>query len=193
MRISSGTLKGRKIKSRKIFASQQGSNELRPTSAKVREAVFNILQERVAGAAFLDLYAGTGMVGLEAFSRGAAKVALVEKDPVRAEMIKEYLKTVGAHETVAVYREQAEYFIRRASASHASFDIIFADPPYASGCVERLISSLAEHDILDPDGCLIIEHSSKTSMPQTQGVFSLAKKYKYGDTALSLYRKAGRK
>lgn len=190
MRISSGSLKGRKVGSRRVFSRKTGNDELRPTAAKVREAVFNILQHEIVGSVFLDLYAGTGTIGLEAFSRGASQVVLVEKDGVRADAIKRYVKEIGAESSIDVHREKAEYFMKRAAAADAVFDIIFADPPYASGEIERIFNSLVKNVILKHGGFFMIEHSSKSVLPPHPDTLQLLKKYRYGDTALTLYRKA---
>jgi 16S rRNA (guanine966-N2)-methyltransferase len=188
MRISSGTFKGRKIGSRKAFRGKAG-DELRPTSAKVREAIFDILRNDISGAVFLDLYAGTGTVALEALSRGAKKAYLVESNPVRYRALNETIDRLGLQEKASSFREEALRFLSRAAGSGIDFDIIFADPPYASGETDNILPSIDRHDILKAGGCLIVEHPSRkppTFIPLT---VKLVKSYRYGDTSLTLYRK----
>jgi 16S rRNA (guanine(966)-N(2))-methyltransferase RsmD len=189
LRISSGQLKGRRIASRKAFSFKHANDELRPTSAKVREALFNILQNEISDAVFLDLYAGTGAVGLEALSRGAGQVIFVETSQVRVKAMKDFVREIHAGERAAVYREKAEYFLNRASSSGAQVDIIFADPPYRSEEYRKLFRMLAELEVLKEGGFFILEHASKMELPLQVDPLRLVKQYTYGDTKLSLYRK----
>ncbi len=189
MKISGGWLKGRRVAFKKAFSVKSRGNELRPTSAKVREAIFDILQDDIKGAAFLDLYAGTGAVGIEALSRGAEKVFLVENNYIRSKAIMNYIKEIKANEMSHVYRERAEYFLKRASVAGATFDIIFADPPYSSDETGKVLRLLNEYDVLRKGGCLIVEHRSKSVLPQDTQSLKFVKNYKYGDTMLTLYRK----
>lgn len=190
VRISSGRLKGRKVAtSKKIFASTD-KDELRPTSSKVRESVFNILQTEINNALFLDLYAGTGAVGLEALSRGAEKVSFVENNQVRAKAIMDYIHKLGLDDRASVYQEEAEAFLKRAMRTGLKFDIIFADPPYRSGEIEKVLPNIGDYNILKEAGCIIVEHSSKLALTENMHNIKMVKDYKYGDTMLTLYRKA---
>ncbi|MDH4231796.1 MAG: 16S rRNA (guanine(966)-N(2))-methyltransferase RsmD [Nitrospirota bacterium] len=189
VRISSGRLKGRKIAtSKKIFTSS-GGDDLRPTSAKVREAVFDILRAETAHAFFLDLYAGTGAVGLEALSRGAEKVFFIEDNPVRARALIDYIRKMNLGDRAVVYQEKAEAFLQRAVKTGMKFDILFADPPYASDEIERVLPSVGHCDILKDSGCVLVEHSSRKILPDHMQNIKRMKNYKYGDTMLTLYRK----
>ncbi len=189
MRISSGGLKGRKTGSRKAFRGKAG-DALRPTSAKVREAIFDILRNDIAGAVFLDLCAGTGTVGFEALSRGAEKAYLVESNPVRFRALNDTIGTLGLGGRAFSSRDEALRFLAKASGSGTGFDIIFADPPYASEEMEKIIHFIDLHDILKPGGCLIAEHPSRKSLTFIPLSLKLVKSYRYGDTSLTLYRKA---
>jgi 16S rRNA (guanine(966)-N(2))-methyltransferase RsmD len=189
VRISSGRLKGRKVAtSKKIFSPAEG-DELRPTSSKVREAIFNILQAEIGEAMFLDLYAGTGAVGLEALSRGAERVFFVESSPVRSKAIMGYLGKLGLESKAAVYQETTEVFLKRAMRTGIKFDIIFADPPYLSDEIVKVLPSVAECDILKEGGRMLVEHSSKKVLPEHMHDIKRIKNYKYGDTMITLYRK----
>ena len=189
IRISSGMLKGRKVvTSKKIFSSSD-SEELRPTSAKVREAIFDIVRPEIDGALFLDLYAGTGAVGFEAISRGAEKVVFVESSPVRSAAIMDYIRKIGLDDRASVYQEKAETFLQRAMRTGMKFDIIFLDPPYQSDEMERVLPYIGEYDILKDDGCMLVEHSSKSALPGHIMLIKQIKNYTYGDTRITLYRK----
>jgi len=189
VRISSGRLKGRKVAtSKKIFTSS-GGDDLRPTSAKVREAIFDILRAETDHAFFLDLYAGTGAVGLEALSRGAEKVFFIEDNPVRSRALVDYIRKVNLGDRAVVYQEKAETFLQRALKTGIKFDIIFADPPYASDEIDRVLPSIGQFNILKEDGCMLVEHSSKKNLPACLQNIKLIKNYKYGDTMITLYRK----
>jgi len=191
VRISSGKLKGRKVvTSKKIFISADG-DELRPTSSKVREAILNIVQTEIDHSLFLDLYAGTGAVGLEALSRGAEKVFFVENSPVRAKAVMDYIHKMGMDDRVSVYQEEAEVFLKRAMRTGLKFDIIFADPPYLSGEIDKVLPYIGECNILKNAGCMLIEHSSKIALPEKIQNIKLARNYRYGDTMITLYRKEG--
>ncbi|MFZ2198931.1 MAG: 16S rRNA (guanine(966)-N(2))-methyltransferase RsmD [Thermodesulfovibrionales bacterium] len=189
VRISSGRLKGRKVAtSKKIFATTD-KDELRPTSSKVRESIFNIFQTEIDHSLFLDLYAGTGAVGLEALSRGAGKVFFVENNQVRAKAVMDYIHKLGLDDRASVYQEEAEAFLKRAVRTGLKFDIIFADPPYMSGEIDKVLPNIGEYNILKEDGCILVEHSSKTALSENIQNIKLVKNYKYGDTMLTLYRK----
>lgn len=189
VRISSGQLKGRRIvTSKRIFVSSEG-DELRPTSAKVREAIFNILQTEIEDAVFLDLYAGTGAVGFEALSRGAEKVFFIESSRVRSKAVMDCLKKLNLDERAVVYQETAEAFLQRAVRAGWKFDIIFADPPYVSDEMEMLLPLIGEHGLLKDGGRILVEHSSKSALPDCIQNMKLARHYKYGDTMITLYRK----
>jgi 16S rRNA (guanine(966)-N(2))-methyltransferase RsmD len=189
VRISSGRLRGRKVAiSKKIFSSTD-SDELRPTSSKVRESIFNILQTEIDQALFLDLYAGTGAVGLEALSRGAEKVFFVENSRIRAKAIMDYIHKLGLDDRASVYQEEAEAFLKRSVRTGLKFDIIFADPPYMSGEIDKVLPYIGECNILKDEGCILVEHSSKAALAENIQNIKMVKKYRYGDTMITLYRK----
>jgi 16S rRNA (guanine(966)-N(2))-methyltransferase RsmD len=186
MRISGGIAKGRKVGLRKAFVKKGEEDELRPTSAKVRQAIFNILGDRIIDAVFLDLYAGTGAVGIEALSRGAGKVFFVDDNSLRISIIKELIEKFGFKDRAEVVKDRASNFIKK---SESVFDIIFVDPPYASGELDMVLPLIDERGILGDNGVVIAEHSSKKKLLSEIGSLRLIKTYKYGDTSLTLYRK----
>ncbi|KAF0185195.1 MAG: RNA methylase [Nitrospirae bacterium] len=186
MRISGGSAKGRTVILKKAFVRKSGHDELRPTSGKVREALFSILGPRVSGCRFLDLFAGTGAVGLEAMSRGAGEVVFVEISGPRVRLIDDLAVRFGFREHTFSVKEDAETYLRN---NRIPFDIIFVDPPYASDELTRIVSMLDADTVLAPGGTLIIEHAKKYSLPDKLEQAERKKCYKYGDTMLSLYRK----
>ena len=188
MRISSGEFKGRKIGKKRLFAGKGGKDVLRPTPAKVREAIFDILRNHLEGSSFLDLYAGSGTVGLEAASRGADRIIFVESVRSRAKAIEEIVEKIGLAGRAYIYCEQADIFLKRGARSGERFDIIFADPPYASDEVDKVLSLIGEYAILDAQGVLLFEYEKKKKIPEKMFTLTLKKQYRYGDTMLALYR-----
>jgi 16S rRNA (guanine966-N2)-methyltransferase len=188
MRISAGTLKGRKVAVGKTL-KQIDKRRIRPTSAKVREALFDILRNDIAGASFLDLYAGTGAVGLEALSRGASRACFVEADRTVAREIRGHIERIGLAAQAEVFAEETGRFILSVRNAATGFDIIFADPPYASEESDMVLHLLDAGTVLKKGGCLIVEAPSKRRGEEKLVSMRLIRKYRYGDTTLFLYRK----
>lgn len=188
MKISGGEMRGRKI-SRRGAKGGSEHGDLRATSAKVRESVFNILAGQVKDSTFLDLYAGTGAVGMDAMSRGAAKIYFVEAEKKRAEAIRDTLEGCGCQIKAVVVCSKALDFIRRSVSSEETFDIVFLDPPYFSEEAGEALRLLGEGTALSSEGVVLAEHSSKREMPGREGRLVKKKSYRYGDTTLTLYRK----
>jgi 16S rRNA (guanine(966)-N(2))-methyltransferase RsmD len=193
MRIISGKYKGRVIKMPK---------GIRPTQQKVRKAVFDILGN-VAGLSFLELYAGSGAVGLEALSRGAAEVTLVESGRQSLKAIEMNIAALGARGCCA-HSLGAEQAIALFNRDKRKFDLIFLDPPYDKeaaapnlkgkvgvllSAAKKTLQTLSAYDILAPNGFIMVQHFKKDTLPDALGVFSLIRRYKYGSTILSLYKK----
>ncbi|MBS3872574.1 MAG: 16S rRNA (guanine(966)-N(2))-methyltransferase RsmD [Firmicutes bacterium] len=179
MRVIAGTLGGRAI-------GMKDSLPIRPTSDKARGAVFSSLAPRIAGAKFLDIFAGTGAMGIEAISRGAHRVTAVELSPQVARLIKENLLSLGITSDefeVKVGSFQAVLPILAAE----TYDLIFADPPYGQGYPAEVLRLIAHHDLLKTEGLLVIEHFSKESVPQRQGKLRLFKIKTYGQTQMSFF------
>lgn len=190
MRISAGSAKGREISLKKPLLKRQDDG-LRPTSAKVREAVFDILRDEIENSSFLDLYAGTGAVGIEALSRGAGKVTFVESDFSNFDMIKKLLAKFNLKDRADVIKADARVFLKKESEKRHSYGIIFLDPPYCSEELAKALLLIGQGDILEGNAAVIAEHSSKTQLPDMIGRLKLMKRYIYGDTALSRYKLEG--
>ncbi len=189
MRISGGSAKGRRIAYKK--ASFKGEDRLRPTSSKVREAIFDILRERISGATFVDLYAGTGSVGIEALSRGAKGVVFVESNLLRTRIIDQLIREFGFIEKARVIRSEAYDFVKREARKGSSFDILFLDPPYQSEELMKVLPLIGRTGILKKDGLVMVEHFSKRRLPDRIDGLSMVRSYQYGDTSLTLYRGEG--
>ncbi|MEK6692475.1 MAG: 16S rRNA (guanine(966)-N(2))-methyltransferase RsmD [Nitrospirota bacterium] len=180
MKVVSGISRGRRLK-----GSKAG---IRPTSEKVKEALFDIIGEKVKGAIFLDLYAGTGAIGIEALSRGGEKAVFVESDPSLRRVIRENVSSLGLGEKADVVGQDAGRFLNNAMKKAERFDIIFLDPPYHTGEMDRIIKILSKGDVLNEDGVLVAEHFKKKKLPEEVGLLRLLKEYRYGDTVLTFYK-----
>lgn len=180
MRIIAGDLKGRKLERINI-------DNIRPTSDKVREALFSILGDKVVDSRFLDLFAGSGGVGIEAYSRGAKEVVFVDASYESIKILKKNLeKTKIINETEVIHSDYA-LAIERLSNQGRKFDIIFIDPPYKLGIALEAAVKIQEKKLLSKNGIIIIEHESKDIMPETTGILEKFKEKKYGNIRLSLY------
>ncbi len=181
MRIVGGMAKGVILKSGKGM-------RIRPTSDKIREALFNILSADIGGSTFLDCYAGSGAVGIEALSRGAEKVIFVESDGRAVGIIKENLKRCHLAEKAVIIHRNFERSAKRIKEIQNSFDLIFADPPYQGINYETLINQTRKHALLNKLGWLIIENLRKDPLPDTINDLDKMRVKYYGQTALSFYQ-----
>lgn len=177
MRITGGEARGRMI------AGPTGL-QLRPTGSKVRQAFFNILSNKLNGCSFLDLCAGSGIMGIEALSRGAGSLIAVEEDRKTAKAIETNLKHLGYDAEVICGEVNRVIPILKGQ----SFDIIFADPPYKSGIAESILRLVEKNELLARDGVLIIEHMKNLAPPDGSGLLSRQDIRHYGQTSLSFYR-----
>jgi 16S rRNA (guanine966-N2)-methyltransferase len=178
MRITSGELGGRVIKV---------PPGIRPTQDKVRQALFSSLGDFVVGARVLDLFAGSGALGLEAWSRGAASVCWVEQNARVFSLLKESVRALcGESPDVIVTRSDALAFLQKSEA--APFDLILADPPYNAGVLENALRVAGSRSILKVGGVLVFEQNVEEGIVQTAG-WRLAGDKRYGDTGLLTYVK----
>jgi 16S rRNA (guanine(966)-N(2))-methyltransferase RsmD len=187
MKISAGVAKGRRTATKKLLSKASKREHLRPTSSKVREALFDILRDSIREAVFIDLYAGTGTVGLEALSRGAKRAIFVEQDSLRARTIHEIVRKLGFEGQAEVIRGKAWDFIVQHTAEQA--DICFVDPPYKSTEIDTILPLIGEKGYLGKQGIVIVEHFFKRKMPEKAGKLIINRSYRYGDTMLTIYRK----
>jgi len=160
---------------------------LRPTTGKVREALFDILRGRMEGARFLDLYAGTGTVGIAALKEGAAEAVFVESSRESIKKISQLTQKSGLAEKTKIITKKVLPFIEWAEENGLTFDIIFLDPPYHTDEVFSALSAIGKSDILEKEGIVISEHFKKRQLPDRFGKLHKLREYKYGDSVLSLY------
>jgi len=182
MRIIAGTLKGRTIAFPKAAS-------IRPTQDRVREALFNVIAKKVRNSAVLDLYAGSGSLGIEAISRGAKSAVFVETNVQALRTIKANLKSLGVEDKAHVMKRDVFKAIDKLSNDGKRFDIIFMDPPYYQDLPKKTLLKLEQHAILCPNNIIIIEHSCKDVMPECAYNITLKLQKKYGDTSLSFYQR----
>jgi len=190
MRISGGSAKGRRTATKKQLLGSPRKGRIRPTRAKVREALFDILRHSIGGSTFVDLYAGTGTVGLESLSRGAVRAVFIEPDPVMTEIIKRNAQEFGFSERAYFFPGRADEFLQRAASAHEHYDILFLDPPYHSDELERILPVIGRTDVLSTDGVVVVEHYFKKKLPDQFGFLRMQKCYRYGDTVLTFYKRA---
>jgi 16S rRNA (guanine(966)-N(2))-methyltransferase RsmD len=184
MRIIAGKYRGRRLKS-------PPSLQTRPTSDRLRETLFNILAPRIEGARFLDLCAGSGAVGIEAISRGAAHVTFVDRSRKMCELTEANLVAlrVDENETEVVVSEAAEFLRRRAKKDVGAFDIVFFDPPYASD-YELVLHYVGEHAarLLAEGAVMIVERHRKKDLKDKFALLIRYRTIKQGDSCLSFYQ-----
>jgi len=161
----------------------------RPTSDKVKEALFNIIQMRLQGSIVLDLFAGTGNLGLEAISRGSQKAIFVEKDRRAISVLNKNRNALGYVEQTEIIPRDVFKALTDLSKRDILFDIIFVDPPYQKGYEEAVLSSIDKAKILKPDGIIVIEHDKKRLPPEKVESLIRFDQRIYGRTGISFYRK----
>lgn len=171
------------------MATIRGRN-IRPTSDRVREAIFNIIADRVEDCVVLDLFAGVGSLGIEAISRGARHCVFVDKDHAACGVIKRNLDDLGFEEASTVVEADAFRAIgagRGPVSEKAPYDLVFVDPPYAMEASEKLLSLIENARILAGDGLVLVEHSSRDIAPYGSSRMTMVRQERYGDTEVSFY------
>jgi len=176
MRIISGTAGGRKLK-------EPVGNNIRPTSDRVKESVFTIIQFDIEGRRVLDLFAGTGQYGIEALSRGAAGCVFVDSARESVRLIHENLQICGFSEAACVYGRDVLRFLE----DDEKFDLIFVDPPYETGLLEKALGKIALFDKLNINGIIICELKADTPAPAVTLPYKLRKEYRYGGVKILKY------
>lgn len=176
VRIIAGEAKGRKIKT-------EAGSDLRPTLGRVKSSMFSVIGERVVESRVLDLFAGSGNLGLEALSRGAKQAAFIESNQRRCRLIRENLEHLGLAGRGLVVRSDVLRFLDRNRSLEC--DLILADPPYTGGWIERLVRRLAGNSILAPGGLVCLQHGPGETLPSLPpGLYRFRQKC-YGDTVVT--------
>lgn len=177
MRVITGEARGRKL------ISLEGE-DVRPTTDRVKEGMFNIIQFELEGSNVLDLFAGSGQLGIEALSRGARHCTFVDASKRSIDVVRENLRTVGFEKRAGVVTGDAAMYI---SLSHDRFDIAFLDPPYNKKIIDSVLPSVAEK--MTDGGVIICESALNEALPEAAGAFNAVREYKYGKIKLTVYRK----
>lgn len=179
MRVITGKYRGRTLKGPK----HEG---VRPTADRIKEAMFNILGARIQGAAFLDLFAGTGGIGIEAFSRGADSVVFVDQNFLSVKLIGQNIKILDPDEKARVLHLSFDRAIDLLAKENNRFDLIFLDPPFEGGILIEAIQRILDRDLIKDEGLIIAEHPRKfiIDIPELQG-----ETRNYGDICLTFLNK----
>jgi 16S rRNA (guanine(966)-N(2))-methyltransferase RsmD len=181
MRVIGGAAKGRRLLAPKGQA-------VRPTADRVKESLFNILPRDFSGMKVLDLFAGTGNLSIEALSRGADHAVLVDSSERSVAVIKENLRRLSFATKTEVWVAPAARSLRALARRKESFDIIFLDPPYDQGLAKRSLAIIAQCNLLNDSGTIVVEHSAREALQRRYDSLELHDERRYGDTLLSFYK-----
>jgi 16S rRNA (guanine966-N2)-methyltransferase len=190
LRIISGQHKGRVL-------SSVRKAKIRPSSDKVKGSIFNVLKGEVVGKKILDLFAGSGNLGIEALSQGAEFVTFVDSSLQSIKIIKKNLESLNLEKKARTIGKDCLKVLARLSAKgggsahgrQEKFGIVFADPPYLCGFAQKVIDSVVRYDLLERDGILVLEHHKKESFKYPEGKLLYVKVKKFGDTMVSFFLK----
>ena len=180
MRVISGTARSRRLETLEGLAT-------RPTTDKVKESMFNVIQFDIEGREVLDLFAGSGQLGIEALSRGAGHCTFVDNNYKAIEVVKKNVATVGFGDRSTVLRSESLGFLASCRGKK-KFDLIFLDPPYAATLLKESMERIEEFDILNENGIMICENTDEFAMPQLSGAYRLERELRSGKIKLFFYR-----
>ena len=176
MRVITGSARGRRLKTPENY-------DIRPTTDNVKESVFNIIQFDIEGRKVLDLFAGTGQLGIECLSRGAESVVFVDQSREAVKIVRENLKSCGMQ--APVLQQDAVSFLQ----SCGKFDLVFVDPPYDSGLYETVLETINLVDILSEGGIIICEARREKALPEMAAPYYKRREYNYGKVKICIYTK----
>lgn len=176
MRVITGAARGRRLK-------EPANYDIRPTTDQVKEAMFNIVQFDIEGRRVLDLFGGTGQLGIEAASRGAGEVTIVDSSRESVKLIKD--NVAHCELDIQVVAGDALGYLERCG----KYDLVFIDPPYDSGLAEKALRTIKEFDILSEGGIIICESRRETVLPELEAPYRLHREYRYGKVKLTVYTK----
>ena len=180
MRVITGSARGRRLK-------ELEGMETRPTTDRVKEGMFNVLQFDIEGRRVLDLFAGTGQLGIECLSRGATSAVFVDRRADAVKLIRENLKITELSDRARVVSGDSMEYLK---SLREKFDVILLDPPYEAGLLEPAIAHIAKFDILAPHGIIVAEHPAGKVLPALSAPYRLHRTYRYGKIGMTLYRRS---
>lgn len=184
MRIISGSCKGRRLKA-------VPGTSTRPTTDKMKETIFNWIGPYFNGGLGLDLYAGSGGLGLEALSRGLDRVIFIDSNKFAVQTVKTNISLCGFDDQCEIYQNDARRALKAVTKRGLQFDVIFIDPPYQKQKIAALLEEIDKHSLLKEAGSIICEHDPEVKLPASVGKLIQAKHTDYGMSGLSLYTKEG--
>ena len=176
MRVITGTARGRRLK-------ELEGMETRPTTDRVKEGLFSAIQFEIEGRRVLDLFAGTGQLGIECLSRGAASAVFVDRRADAVKLIRENLKLTALSDRARVVAGDSMEFLQ---SLKERFDIVLLDPPYAAGLLEPALTRLTAFDILNPHGIIVAEHPADRRLPPPAAPYRVRRTYRYGKIAVTV-------
>ena len=180
MRVITGSARGRKLR-------EFPGMDIRPTTDKVKESIFNIVQFDIEGRRVLDLFGGTGQLGIEALSRGAERCVFVDQSREAVKVIKENLALTGFENQSRVVQGDALSFL---GSCREKFSLAFLDPPYAAGLLDKALLKMAEIDIMTENGIIVCESALDKILPQLPAPYVMGRDYRYGKIRLTVYHRA---
>ncbi len=179
MRVITGTARGRKLK-------ELPGLDTRPTTDRVKESIFNIIQFDVEGRRVLDLFGGSGQLTIEALSRGAAEATIVELNPAAVKIIRENVESCGFADNCRIVAQEGLTFL---SGAGEKFHLVFLDPPYAGPLMDQALERIAAIDIVSENGIIVCESALDKAMPELPAPYEKGKEYRYGKIKVTIYRR----
>ncbi len=182
MRVIAGNAKGHPLRAPK-------GETVRPTTDRVKEGIFSSIQQRIPSSIVVDLFAGSGSLGIECLSRGASHSYFVEWFADHVRCIQENLHKTKLTENATIFQKEVTEGIRWIYQQGIKADLVFMDPPYQKQLTESTIELLSQYDIMRKNGIIVAEHGKSEILPEKAGIFLRFKQKKYGDIMISYYRK----
>lgn len=180
MRVITGSARGKRL-------NALPGLDTRPTTDRVKEGLFNIIQFDIEGRRVLDLFAGSGQLGIETLSRGAAFCDFVDSAPAAMRVIRQNVAACGFLDRAAFHQKD---FTAVLSAPGKKYDLVFLDPPYASGCLEKALELIAGVDIMAGNGIIVCETPADRTLPELPAPYERGREYRYGKIKLVLYHRS---
>ncbi|NEW05500.1 16S rRNA (guanine(966)-N(2))-methyltransferase RsmD [Paenibacillus sp. SYP-B3998] len=182
MRVISGSAKGRLLKA-------VPGTSTRPTTDKVKESIFSMIGPYFDGGQVLDLFAGTGGLGIEALSRGMNRAVFIDIEKKSVDTIQHNLQATGLKEQAEIYRTDATRALKSLAKREQQFELVFLDPPYKMKVIAELISSMEAQGLLEAQAIIVVEHDVKDVLVESIGEFVQQRRAEYGDTAVTIYKR----